>query len=203
MFNRLILWACSGLILAFATINFSIQPVNAQINPASPIRPPLDINSNPPLSVSVLETPCSEFLKPYFDWAKRSSDFLVSTSVAFNNVEGRLVTYSRGNLYFRENKLGGNLTKLFSNEFLTLPAPSGSLGSNEQQPFSHKKTALVNITITPNGEVTWVERSFNNKTYRYKAVCYTNDTAILLPSAISEKSAAVMTFEQGRDPRLN
>ena len=142
------------------------------------------------------ERPCSEFLQPFIDWAKPGNPRGVNTSVAFNNVDKGLVTYSSGTLQFQNGNITGNLTKLLSNRLIQLPG-GGPFGG-PSQPFSIKEPATVVITIAADGVVTWVEQSFNNATFTYKAVCYSNDTAILLDDI--NKATGVITLVKVQGP---
>lgn len=202
MYNRVTFWGsmfCA--FLSYTTLTLGIPIANAQI-----FRPPLvELTKDNPVSLINLiltEVPCSTFLQPYFDWAKGSSITSVSITVAFNNEKDGLVTYSTGELRQNGYYLTGDLKKLLSNRFLSLPVVPvpGVFGFGPSQPFSINEPASVSMTLAADGSVTWVERSFNNATSNYRAVCYSNNTAILLPLLNGDKAAGVITFKKVRGP---
>ncbi|MCL6754908.1 hypothetical protein KBT16_29605 [Nostoc sp. CCCryo 231-06] len=202
MYNRVTFWGsmfCA--FLSYTTLTLGIPIANAQI-----FRPSLvELTKDNPVSLTNLiltEVPCSTFLQPYFDWAKGSSINSVSTTVAFNNVKDGLVTYSTGKLRQNGYYLTGDLKKLLSNRFISLPGVPGGFGG-PSQPFSINEPASVSMTLAADGSVTWVERSFNNATSNYRAVCYSNNTAILLPLLNGEEAAGVITFQKVREPIVN
>jgi len=163
----------------------------AQLNPRTPIQKIKDTLKYSTVIVS--EIPSTEFLQSYFDWVKGSGSNSVVLTAVFNNkgeptqsgTDGRsLVTYSFGELRLDGNgNLVGDLTKLLSDrQFCPTPAPPGGFGgcAGEDQPFSIKEKATVGVVLKPDGNITWVEKSFGNWTYNYTLKCYNNDTASIL-----------------------
>ncbi|BBD65138.1 hypothetical protein NIES4072_11970 [Nostoc commune NIES-4072] len=196
MYNRVNFWGSIFYAFLFYTgLTFNIPIANAQLklNP-SLLRTISVIKATVPVS----EVPCSTFLQPYFDWERGSFLNFVTASVVFNNAGKNPVTYTTGTLNLNGNNLTGDLTQLLSNRFIRLPGDGPF--SFSSQPFAINQPASIGITLAPDGSVTWVERS-NNTSFDYKAVCYSNDTAILLPLFSADSSAGVITFGKGTGPK--
>lgn len=194
MYNRMNFWGSMFSAFLFYTgLTLNIPIANAQVKPNILIN-----QSKIIFLVPVSEVPCSTFLQPYFDWERGSFLNFVTASVVFNSAGNNPVTYTTGTLNLNGNNLTGDFTQLLSNRFISLPG-EGSF-TFASQPFSIKEPASIGITLAADGSVTWVQRS-NNKTFNYKAVCYSNDTAILLPLFSADSSAGVITFGKGTGPR--
>lgn len=195
MYNRVTFWGsmfCA--FLSYAGLNVGIPIANAQIK----LNPSIFERDISKFIVPVKEVPCSTFLQPYFDWERGNFLNFVTASVVFNNAADRLVTYTTGMLNLNGNNLTGDFTQLLSNRFTRL-AGEGSF-TFAFQPFSIKEPASIGITLAADGSLTWVQRS-NNTSFDYKAVCYSNETAILLPLFNGDGSAGVITFGKGTGPR--
>lgn len=197
MYNRVTFWGSMfSAFLCYTGLTLNIPIANAQLKLTIPVT-----RINPSVIkaiVPVSEVSCSTFLQPYFDWERGSFLNFVTASVVFNNAANRVVTYTTGTLNLNGNNLIGDFTQLLSNRFISLPG-GGPLGG-PSQPFSINQPASIGITLAADGSVTWVERS-NNTSFNYKAVCYSNDTAILLPLFNTDSSAGVITFGKGTGPR--
>lgn len=195
MYNRVTFWGymfCA--FLSYAGLTLGIPIANAQIK----LNPSIFERDLSKFIVPVKEVPCSTFLQPYFDWERGSFLNFVTASVVFNDAANNLVTYTTGTLNLNGNNLTGDFTQLLSNRFIRLPG-GGPFGG-PLQPFSINEPASIGITLAADGSVTWVERS-NNTSSNYKAVCYSNDTAILLPLFNNDSSAGVITFGKGTGPK--
>jgi hypothetical protein len=195
MYNRVTFWSsmfCAFLSYAGLTLGIPIANAQIKLNPSIFER---DVSR---FIIPVKEVPCSTFLQPYFDWERGSFLNFVTASVVFNDAANRLVTYTTGTLNLNGNNLTGDFTQLLSNRFISLPG-GGPLGG-PFQPFSINEPASIGITLAADGSVTWVQRS-NNTSFDYKAICYSNDTAILLPLFNADSSAGVITFGKGTGPR--
>lgn len=190
---RKILVFASSLILSATLIVplLALKDTNANAQIKIPDVDSVPIKPPPIWSLSPQPTPCSQFLQTHFDWAKNPRQS-VSVSVAFNNSEGGLVTYSIGSLRRVGNSLTGELEKLLSNRTSGV-GPVGPFGPGILQPFDALKPASVGLTITDDGLITWVEKSFNNQSSTYRAVCYTNETVILF----GIDHSGVMTLDKG------
>lgn len=175
---------CTGLTLG-------IQIANAQIVL------PLSIVQGPPLK----EVSCSTFLQPYFDWANASTSNFVATTVVFNKSNNdsveNIVTYNTGNVRPNGFQLIGDLTQLSSDRFNILPNVNGGFILNGEQPFSIDRKTSVSISFAIDGTVSWVERSINTVRFTYKAICYSNNTAILLPPFDRNQAAGIIKFQKG------
>ncbi|MEH1842999.1 MAG: hypothetical protein V7L20_30750 [Nostoc sp.] len=199
MYNRLTYWGSMFSAFLFYTgLTLNIPIANAQLkqNPYS-LRI-TNYSSVIKAIAPVSEVPCSTFFQPYFDWERGSFLNFVTASVVFNNAANNLVTYTTGTLNLNGNNLTGDFTQLLSNRFLSLPG-GGPLGG-PFQPFSINQPASIGITLAADGSVTWVEQS-NNTSSNYRAVCYSNDTAILLPLFSADTSSGVITFGKGTGPK--
>ena len=197
MYNRVTFWGSMFSAFLFYTgLTFNIPIANAQLK----LNPSI-IRTNPSIIraiVPVSEVPCSTFLQPYFDWERGSFLNFVTASVVFNNAANNLVTYTTGTLNLNGNNLTGDFTQLLSNRFISLPGEGPF--SFPSQPFSINQPASIGITLAADGSVTWVQRS-NNTSFNYKAICYSNDTAILLPLFSADTSSGVITFGKGTGPK--
>jgi hypothetical protein len=184
----------SSLILSATLITplLALKDTNANAQIKIPDVDSVRIKPPPIWSLSPRPTPCSQFLQTHFDWAKNPRQS-VGVSVAFNNSEGRLVTYSTGALRRRGNSLTGELEKLLSDRVSIVGAVPGEFSSGKAQRFDALKPASVGLTITDDGLITWVENSFNNQSSTYRAVCYTNETVILF----GMDHSGVMTLGKG------
>lgn len=202
MYNRVTFWGSMFSAFLFYTgLTFSIPIANAQLKLTSQGTIRNIRNGNNPVRAFLSEVPCSTFLQPYFDWERGSFLNYVTAFVVFNNSADKLVTYTTGTLNLNGNNLTGDFTQLLSNRFVRLPGDETFGGfAGPSQPFSIKEPASIGITLAADGSLTWVQRS-NNTTSNYRAVCYSNDTAILLPLPVTDSSSGVITFGMGSNPR--
>lgn len=194
------------------TILFSITALTsglAQAEPIIPIRAPIhDFPTIPPILLVPREVPCTDMLKPYFDWASRATPApedrrgIQMTSVFNQNrntsktladSKVNLVGYSNGELTYKSGVLVGDVRSSFSDRMFCANPSSGFCVS--MAPFNPNATDIAGITLTQDGKLTTVLKSWGNATSTDTLVCMSNGVIYAAPKA-GERSMMVITLQK-------
>jgi|GEM_PF-1039460 hypothetical protein len=185
--------------LATSSVQADFRPSPIPIGPIGPI---------PPIHLIPKEIPCTEALKPYFDWITRVTPGLedvrgVSFMLVFNhqknprqpgvdqkqNVSG----YSSGDLAFQGGNLVGDVYSYFSDRTYCNSTGSGFCVDNH--PFNPNAKDLSNITISTDGKMTTILKSRGNAKQVDQLVCMDNGV-IYAPSKLGQSLMSVITLQK-------
>ena len=200
------LWPTFKSMLAFYLL---AAPTLHASTEADPIRRPI-----PPILI-VREIPCADFMKYYFDWAamrtpapedNRTVGFKLvynqqkNTLKAGKDDHNNVVGYSTGGLHYDGTNLTGDVMSYF-NDRTHCDNPDGGF-CVENQPFSQRATDIAQITITPEGAMTTMLKSWGNALYHDQLVCMSNGVAYVATKN-GQPYISVITMEKGgfRSPR--
>jgi len=164
----------------------------------------------PILPIGPREISCTEALKPYFDWASGATpapeEFreVVVMSV-FNQQKNsnqpgldrnsNVVGYSVGFLKFHQGgMLVGNVTSYFNDRTYCAEQPPGGF-CNLTAPFNPKAADLSEFTVSPDGNLKTVLKSWGNATYNDTMVCMSNGI-IYIPTKAGQKHMSVITLQK-------
>ena len=191
----LVLTLLAGVSSAFA----DFRPVPIPIGPIGPI---------PPVHLYPKEIPCTEALKPYFDWITRVTPGLedvrgVDFMLVFNQQKNprqpgvdqkqNLVGYSSGGLAFQGGNLVGDVFTYFSDR--TYCNNTGNNFCVDNHPFNPNARDLTNINISPEGKMTTTLKSWGNAKSIDNLVCMDNGI-IYAPSKFGQNSMSVITLQK-------
>ena len=162
----------------------------------------------PPIQLFPKQVPCAEALKPYFDWITRVTPGPedvrgVSFMLVFNHQKNprqpgvdqkqNVAGYSSGELVFQGGNLVGDVSTYFSDRTYCNQTGSGFCVDNH--PFSPTAKDLSNVSMTADGKMTTVLKSWGNSKYIDQLVCMDNGI-IYAPPKFGQSSMSVITLQK-------
>lgn len=154
------------------------------------------------------EIPCNQALKPYFDWAsgttpgredRRGVEFTLiynqnrNPNQAAIDSHQNVVGYTAAGLSFQGGVLQGDGTASFSDRMFC-PSPSGGF-CFASAPFNPNAVDKQGITLSEEGALTTVLKSWGNGVYKSQLICMDNGV-FYSPSEASQKNIAVVTLQK-------
>jgi hypothetical protein len=170
----------------------------------------------PPIFLSPRAIPCSEALKPYFDWASGATSApedvrWVQFTLIYNqnrntsstglDSKPNLAGYFTGPMKLNGGNLTGDTTAFFSDRMYCPDAGGGGF-CLASAPFNAKATDVVGIVLALSGKMTSVLKSWGNSTSSDDLVCLDNGV-LYAPSKAGQRSMSVITLQKAgyRSPR--
>lgn len=161
-----------------------------------------------PVFIVPREIPCSQALKPYFDWAsgayasredRRSVQFMLIYNQNKNpeqpGIDGKpnLAGFTTGGLAYSGGVLQGDATASFSDRMFC-PNP-GSGFCLATAPFNPGAVDKQGITLAEDGTLTTVLKSWGNATYVDHLVCMDNGI-FYVPTKAGQNAMSVVTLQK-------
>jgi hypothetical protein len=168
-----------------------------------------DIRPIPPILMPPREVPCADALRPYINWASGATpgeedvrwvNYMSVYNQNKNSVQPgidknqNLVGYTAGALRHQGGALVGDAKSFFSDRTFCANPSEGAFCTNTA-PFNPNATDLAGITLSPDGKVTTVLKSWGNATYTDQMVCLDNGI-FYIPSKSGQKYMSVVTLQK-------
>ena len=184
------------LILVSGSVQADFKPI------------PRPIGSAPPVHIFPKEIPCVDALKTYFDWISRvtrapEDQRGIRLILMFNQQKNprqpgldqnqNLAGYSSGELTYQGGSLVGDVNSYFSDR--TYCNSTGGGFCVDSHPFSPAARDLANITISPEGKMTTVLKSWGNPNSIDDLVCMDNGV-FYVPPKFGQSSISVITLQK-------